>query len=237
MSIKKFLARPFQNSARANRELTLEFLRPLRGMFLELGPGDAPLLDHLKDVPARNKVVIEFPGVIEHSRKMGYRCLEQDLGQARWSLEDESIDVVLSSQVMEHIPHTDHVMLETRRVLKPGGHVLVSVPNQTALAYVLMMLATMNPPMNMVSDSFYGLGNPLSTRRFQYSAEFGTAGHGHLRLFAMRAMLDLMKVYGFQVVKKHGVTTGLPGLGRWFAGLCPYYGLFTLVLARKPVTA
>ena len=113
----------------------------------------------------------------------------------------------------------------------------MSVPNQTALAYVLMMLLTLNPPMNMVSDRYYGLGCPFSSRRFQHSAEFGTAGHGHLRLFAMRAMLDLMKVYGFTIAARHGGTTGLPLLGRWFARLIPYYGLFTIVLARKPLTS
>ena len=57
--------------------------------------------------------------------------------------------------------------------------------------------------------------------------------HGHLRLFGMRAMLDLMKVYGFEIIRKHGVTWGLPLVGRALARVWPYYGLFTVVLARK----
>lgn len=237
MSLKSLLAKPFRDSGRINRQVMLDMLQPLQGRFLELGPGQAPLLEQLARLPKENKAVIEFPGVIEHCRQIGLQCIEQDLGTAKWDVSDGTIDVVLSSQVLEHIPHTDHVFQETWRVLKPGGHVLVSVPNQTALAYSLMTLLTINPPMNMVSDRYYGLGNPFSSRRFQPSAEAGTPGHGHLRLFAMRAMVDLMRVYGFEVVQKHGATTGLPGLGRWFARLCPYYGLFTIVLARKPQQA
>jgi len=234
MGLKQLFAKPFQDSARVNREVILSMLRPLTGRFLELGPGAAPLLDQLPHVAREDKLVVEFPGVIDFCRQKGFTCFAQDLGTERWAVPDESVDVVLSSQVLEHIPNTDHVMLETWRVLKPGGYVLVSVPNQTALAYVLMMLLTFNPPMNMVSDRYYGLGCPFSSRRFQHSAEFGSAGHGHLRLFAMRAMLDLMKVYGFAVTASHGGTTGLPLLGRWFARIFPYYGLLTIVLARKP---
>jgi len=232
MGIKNLLAKPFRDSARINREVILGMLRPLKGRFLELGPGAAPLLDQLPHVALADKLVVEFPGVIDCCREKGFTCFAQDLGTERWAVPDASVDVVLSSQVLEHIPDTDHVMLETWRVLKPGGYVLVSVPNQTALVYVLMMLLTFNPPMNMVSDRYHGLGCPFSSRRFHRSAE--SAGHGHLRLFAMRAMLDLMKVYGFAVVARHGGTTGLPLLGRWFARIIPYYGLFTIVLARKP---
>jgi SAM-dependent methyltransferase len=234
MALRNLLARPFRASAGMNRTVVLDLLRPLSGRILELGPGAAPLLENLPHIVIENKWVIEFPGAMDYCRAKGYRCLEQDLGRESWNVDDQSVDVVVSSQCLEHIPNTDHVMQETWRVLKPGGHVLVSVPNQTALVYVIMMLATLNPPMNMVSDLYYGLGNPLSTSRFKHSAEFGTEGHGHLRLFAMRAMLDLLKVYGFEVIRKHGVTWGLPLVGKWLARAWPYYGLFTVVLARKP---
>ena len=205
----------------------------MTGRILELGPAAVPFLDHLPGIAADDKWVIEFPEAMAYCRAKGYRCLEQDLGRERWNLDDGSVDVVVSSQVLEHIPDTDHVMLETRRVLKPGGHVLVSVPNQTALAYVVMMLLTINPPMNMVSDYYHGLGNPFSSRRLLRSAPPAVKAHGHLRLFGMRAMLDLMKVYGFEIIRKHGVTWGLPLVGRALARVWPYYGLFTVVLARK----
>ena len=50
---------------------------------LEIGPGDAPLITDLADVPTERKHVIEFPGVIEKSRQLGFHCVEQDLIQRK----------------------------------------------------------------------------------------------------------------------------------------------------------
>jgi len=44
-------------------------------------------------------------------------------------LADASIDVVLCTQVLEHIPEPVAVVAEIRRVLKPGGRLLLSVPS------------------------------------------------------------------------------------------------------------
>jgi len=38
------------------------------------------------------------------------------------------IDLVWSSEVLEHIPDVAHALLEMRRVLKPDGRVLITVP-------------------------------------------------------------------------------------------------------------
>ena len=97
-----------------------------------------------------------------------------------------------------------------------------------------MLLMTMNPPMSMVSDEYYGLGNPLSRRRFQRSSEAGQEGHGHLRLFTVRGMRDLLSVHGFRVLRTHGATWGVPLVGQVLAKVLPWYGLCTIVLAEKP---
>jgi SAM-dependent methyltransferase len=52
------------------------------------------------------------------------------VGDARcMPLADASIDVVLCTQVLEHIPDPIAVIGEIRRVLKPGGTLLLSVPS------------------------------------------------------------------------------------------------------------
>jgi SAM-dependent methyltransferase len=38
------------------------------------------------------------------------------------------VDLVWCSEVLEHIPDVAHALLEIRRVLKPGGRVLITVP-------------------------------------------------------------------------------------------------------------
>jgi SAM-dependent methyltransferase len=46
----------------------------------------------------------------------------------RWPFEDESFDVVISTQVLEHVDDFDNVRAEIGRVLRPGGQVVISVP-------------------------------------------------------------------------------------------------------------
>ncbi len=230
-SLLGYLKAGIRDSVRLNREWMERQLAGCEGRFLELGPGNDPLLSGLPDDHLHEKWVLEFPGVVERSRRLGYHCLEQDIGREEWKVGDGSMDVVVSCQVLEHIPDVDHAMSECRRVLRPGGKLLVSTPNQGSLMNIVLLLLTINPPYNMVSDHYYGLGTPFSSGR--PSLEADSAGHGHLRLFATRAMRDLLAVYGFQVLKHSGGTWGIPLVGPLLARLVPYYGVFTTVLAEK----
>lgn len=44
-------------------------------------------------------------------------------------LADESVDMVMCTQVIEHIADHDKVAREFARILKPGGHALITVPH------------------------------------------------------------------------------------------------------------
>lgn len=96
-----------------------------------------------------------------------------------------------------------------------------------------MIMFTFNPPMNMVSNRNHYLGNVFSTRRCHKSVEYGTEGYRNLRLFSTRSMNDLLKIYGFKVIKDNGGTWGIPFVARLLAKIFPYYGLFTIVLEEK----
>ena len=49
---------------------------------------------------------------------------------------DESIDVLLTPHVLEHVPDTDRALDEIHRVLKPGGHMFLQVPLQVGITRV-----------------------------------------------------------------------------------------------------
>lgn len=42
--------------------------------------------------------------------------------------EDQKFDTIFASEVFEHIENLDHIIVELKRVLKPNGQILVSVP-------------------------------------------------------------------------------------------------------------
>lgn len=49
-------------------------------------------------------------------------------------LEDESFDIVVASEVIEHIPDYGRMIAEMHRILKPGGFAIISVPFDAPLS-------------------------------------------------------------------------------------------------------
>ena len=58
---------------------------------------------------------------------IGLKLLNNDLGKIE--IENSSVDIIVSKSVMEHIEDVDKVYNEFNRILKPGGSVLLLVPN------------------------------------------------------------------------------------------------------------
>jgi SAM-dependent methyltransferase len=50
------------------------------------------------------------------------------LDMQRMSFEDSSVDVILHSDTLEHVPDSKAALKESMRVLKPGGHLFYTVP-------------------------------------------------------------------------------------------------------------
>lgn len=49
-------------------------------------------------------------------------------GVSKWPLEDESVDIVLCTQVLEHVKDLGLVLDEIDRVLRPGGTIILTIP-------------------------------------------------------------------------------------------------------------
>lgn len=58
---------------------------------------------------------------------------------ARLALDDRSLDGILCSSVLEYLPDPSACLAEFARVLKPGGLLLVSVPNRNSIARRLQL--------------------------------------------------------------------------------------------------
>ncbi|WP_369217434.1 class I SAM-dependent methyltransferase [Streptomyces flavofungini] len=137
---------------------------------------------------------------------------------------DGAADAVLFSEVIEHLVDPDGALDELRRVLRPGGHLMLSTPNLAAWYNRGLLLAGVQPVFSEVS--LRGIhGRP------------GTEVVGHLRLYTARALRGFVAASGFEVVRLsgapfHGVPRPLRALDR-LACAVPSASSILLLHARR----
>jgi SAM-dependent methyltransferase len=97
------------------------------GKVMDLGCGIMPYRDFIKE----NSKCTSYVGVdFESSLNSEYSLIKPDLF---WDgktipLKNNSIEVVLCTELLEHCQNSDEILQEAFRVLKPGGKLLLTVP-------------------------------------------------------------------------------------------------------------
>ena len=74
----------------------------------------------------------------------GVDTISHDLNSGTLPFEDESFDVVVATEVVEHLRMQYAVLHEMVRVLKPGGLLVITIPNYWNLHYRIRYLLTGN---------------------------------------------------------------------------------------------
>jgi len=115
-------------SSRLAAALMLEALgsiipRYSAGRLLDLGCGKVPLYELYRPFIKEN-VCVDWGSSAHGNRFTDQLCdLNQDL-----PFRDAEFDTIVMASVLEHVARPDVAWREAARVLKPGGHLLVSVP-------------------------------------------------------------------------------------------------------------
>ncbi|HVO54214.1 MAG TPA: methyltransferase domain-containing protein [Solirubrobacterales bacterium] len=141
----------------------------------------------------------------------GLEVARVDLETARFPWQDDSVDVVVCNQVLEHLKNVWLPMTEMNRVLRPGGHAVLSVPNLASLHNRVLL----------------GLGRQPTSIRI-----FGP----HVRGFAFSAFCELVERGGAYEIERResaGFHPLPPRAARPLNQLWPSAGHTTIVLARK----
>jgi SAM-dependent methyltransferase len=87
----------------------------------------------------------------------GARIYSINAEREPFPLANESVDVVLSNQFLEHTRELFWILHESSRVLKTGGHLIVGVPNLASLHNRLLLLLGFQPTsINNCSDHVRG---------------------------------------------------------------------------------
>lgn len=84
---------------------------------------------------------------LEKAASLGIEPVWADAAEAL-PVEDESFDVVVLGELLEHLPMPAHTVAEARRVLRPGGNLVGSVPNAYRLKSRLRFLLGYPPDLD-----------------------------------------------------------------------------------------
>jgi len=115
--------------------------------------------------------------------KLGKNFTNQNL--EKLTFPDNSFDVVITSDVMEHVRLDQRAHQEIRRVLKPGGVYLFTVPhfrNKRETLFRVVVVNESDPAQDefVMEKEYHGDGNSPSGRALSYRA-YGTELDEYLR--------------------------------------------------------
>ena len=89
---------------------------------------------------------------------------------ARLPFDDRTIDLVVCTEVLEHLREGSFLVREISRVLKPTGHAVVSVPNITSLKSRVRWASGRIPHMAASGDCGHPLGGTGSLQNGSWVA-------------------------------------------------------------------
>jgi SAM-dependent methyltransferase len=197
---------------------------------LDLGCGDGELSIELAKATGAEVVCGDISALaVEACRRRGLDAYQVSLGTAPLPFADETFGLVHMEEVLEHLVRPDRAMDEVRRVLEPRGHLVLSTPNLACLPNRVLVPLGFQPLFSEVSeDRVLGRGLPIFGQ--------GRQPVGHLRVYTKRALIEFMRLSGFDVVTVRGAAFHWDGpLMRIERALAAFSGLAMdlVVLARK----
>jgi SAM-dependent methyltransferase len=194
---------------------------------LDVGCGQGELSSSIRSLlPEANVVGVEWSlSWCKHAHERGIPIVQASVDGLNLPFSSQAFNAVIIKEVIEHLVDTDYVLNEARRVLVPGGLLLVSTPNLAAWFNRILLLVGVQPIFSEVSlRGVYG--RP------------GSDPVGHLRLFTKRALVELFAAHGFaQITVVGAVFHRTPRGLRWLDRLLSNWSGGAAVLiacARKP---
>ncbi len=196
--------------------LIREFARSLGpGKLLDIGCFDGGVVAPLADRYELHGLDISAIGLARAQERGLIPC--EGNAEEHIPFPDDTFDVIVMSEMMEHVVRTDHLLHNVNRVLKPSGHLIVTTPNvATPISYGMMLLLDLPPYM---------------------AARYRS---GHVRDFTARTLRLALRNHGFEVERLVGAGIEMPLIGRHLDRLArnvPRLATMLVALARKTQTS
>jgi SAM-dependent methyltransferase len=107
--------------------------------------------NNVQEDPELKNVVLHLYGIenyapfVEECKAKGIDVFSIDLEKEVYPLEDQSVDIIITNQVMEHTKEIFWIMEQFTRLLKPEGILIIGVPNLASLHNRILLLLGEQP--------------------------------------------------------------------------------------------
>ncbi len=171
---------------------------PAARRLLDIGCGVGAIGRYLQDGLAAE----ELYGVeiserrLEAARARGLRACLADVNSEALPFADGSFDAVFCGEVIEHLTDTDHLLDEIARTLAPAGVCVLTTPNLAMWPNRLALALGWQP-----FDTSVSLRREVGRPKLLVS-DWGC--RGHLQVFTLRALRELLVGHGFRVLAVSG---------------------------------
>jgi SAM-dependent methyltransferase len=188
-------AEPARYQAELLAQIASESVRRLRA--IDVGCGDGATVAMAIDACRARGTQMRIVGIdwsataLAFARQRGIVVVRASVDSPGLPLASASADLVIMSELIEHVVDTDALLEEARRVLVPGGRLVLSTPNLAAWFNRALLALGVQPVFTEVS--LRGI--------------YGRPGHevaGHLRIFTRRALAELLRANGFADIRITG---------------------------------
>ncbi|MBL7206650.1 MAG: class I SAM-dependent methyltransferase [Candidatus Aenigmarchaeota archaeon] len=186
-----------------NKDIVSLLERNPNANVIDLGCGDGKFTSEIKSkISCENIVGIDIENKLK-GNNIAFK--EADLNK-KFPFQDNSFDVIVSNQVIEHILYPFRFMKELYRILKPAGYVILSTENLASLDNIIAVIMGYMP-FSVQVDEICKIGNPLASEIKGYRK------YPHVRIFTWKGLADMMKLVGFRIEKTagNGHIFGKPG--------------------------
>lgn len=173
------------------------------------------------------------PLAVALAKKNGVVAKKGDVEQP-WPFPNGHFDVVFGLQIIEHLLNPDHFLQQAKRILKPGGMVMLATPNLAAWFNRLLLLLGFQPFFLEASTKDKTVGLSFTRRLTPHRNPVG-----HVRVFTLPALCDLLRLHSFTILSTTGIRVDyLPVFlepANAFFSLIPSLATeFTVVASKNP---
>ena len=122
--------------------------------------------------------------------------------EVKLPFKDNTFDLVISGEHIEHVRDIDQNLLEINRVTKKGGVMILTTPNLGSWLNRILLLLGKQPYFLDASLTktlpIFKIGNYTFPEKLDYPSS------GHLRLYTLDMLQKLLQTYGFKTVEAQG---------------------------------